>query len=101
MFVLFVIISGTLCQKATNSTTHHAEDQALRNLQRIKLNKRIERKTLLRGFNIVVFRMSRTYMLGNSRPCERKCMKLIRKRRNWIRNVYFSNSEGNIEKLDL
>ena len=73
-----------------NSLTHHAEDQALRNFQKKKKDRQITKELLRRGIVLVVLRLNRGGSLGYSLPCPCKCQKLIHKRSNWIRKVYYS-----------
>lgn len=54
-----------------------------------------------RNYTLIVLRITRTGVLGNSRPC-RDCITSISKSALNIRNVYYSTSDGNItsERVD-
>jgi hypothetical protein len=73
--------------------TIHAEQDAINRLPILP------KKKTLANINILVIRISKSGKLGTSKPCE-KCiyaMKMLPERRGYrIKNVYYSNVEGNI-----
>lgn len=77
----------------------HAETDVLR---KIKKNKKARSKKIVR-FDLIVIRVSKTGILGSSKPCS-NCLKHLMEVRQYgiyIDNVYYSTSNGSIEKSKL
>ena len=78
-----------------NGSTIHAEHSAIN-----KLKTRDKNKKLLK-INIVVIKISNTGLIGMSKPCKHcveNMQKLANRKGYYIENVYFSNSDRQIEK---
>jgi len=77
----------------------HAEFDALKKLPKIK-----EKTKKLIDLNILVIRLSTTNKLQNSKPCF-NCIKMMKsfpiKKGYIIKNIYYSNDEGEIIKTNL
>ena len=77
----------------------HAEDHAVRRLPPLPSNRK-----RLHKLDILVVRVSKTGVMGNSKPCH-SCLMVLSKhlpQRGYIlANVYFSNEQGNIQCTKL
>lgn len=76
----------------------HAEHDAINKL------KPIERKKKLESINLLVIRFSKNNKIQNSKPCA-KCiqtMKILPEKKGYkIKNIYYSNDNGEIVKSSL
>lgn len=76
----------------------HAEHDAINKL------KPLEKKKHLEGINMLVIRLSKNNRLQNSKPCA-NCIRMMRilpeKKGYKIRNIYYSNDNGEIVKSSL
>ena len=76
----------------------HAEHDAINKL------KPLQRKNRLETVNILVVRFSKNNKLQNSKPCANciQTMKNLPQKKGYrIRNIYYSNDNGDIEKTNL
>jgi cytidine deaminase len=76
----------------------HAEHDAINRL------KPIRRKKHLQNVNILVVRLSKNNKLQNSKPCANciENMKILPEKKGYrIRNIYYSNENGEIAKSSL
>lgn len=77
----------------------HAEDHAVQRLPSLPNNRK-----RLHKLDILVVRVSKTGVMGNSKPCHNCLMVLsqqLPQRGYTISNVYFSNEHGNIQCMKL
>jgi hypothetical protein len=77
----------------------HAEDHAVQRLPPQPSNRK-----RLHKLDILVVRVSKTGMMGNSKPCHHCLMLLAQQlppRGYYISNVYFSNEQGDIQCMKL
>ena len=76
----------------------HAEHNALIKLKPLKIKKQLE------PINLLVIRLSKTNKIQSSKPCS-NCIKIIdfipEKKGYKIKNIYYSDNEGNIIKTNL
>lgn len=76
----------------------HAEHNALIKLKPLKFKKKLE------SINLLVIRLSKTNKIQSSKPCS-NCIKIIdlipKKKGYKIKNIYYSDNEGNIVKTTL
>jgi cytidine deaminase len=76
----------------------HAEYDALRKLPHLKQKKKMT------GISLLVLRLSKTNKIQSSKPCY-KCVKMLNKIPTKIgyslRNIYYSDGNGNIVKTSL
>lgn len=77
-----------------SSLTTHAEMECVKRLA-FQMSKRRLRRTMV---DLVVIRASPTGVLGNSQPCRHCAIELMKHKHIQLRNIYFSNSKGDIEK---
>lgn len=84
--------------KTGSTKSIHAEEDAMRKFSKLAKYRRFIKKG--GNVDILIFRLSRTGNLGNSKPCKNCAMHLSKYEFN-VNNVYYSNSEGEIvcEKL--
>jgi len=89
--------SSALIGYSTNSI--HAEDAGMNKFNRINNYKRIINRS--DTLDILVIRISRSGILGNSRPCK-NCIRRLGKLGHKIKHVYYTTNEGSIvrEKFD-
>jgi hypothetical protein len=76
----------------------HAEHDAINRL------KPLQRKKHLQSINILVIRLSKNNKIQNSKPCANciKNMKLLPEKKGYkIRNIYYSDDNGEIVKSSL
>ena len=76
----------------------HAEHDAI-----LKL-KPLERKKKLQSINLLVIRFSKNNKLQNSKPCANciQTMKILPEKKGYkIKNIYYSNDNGEIIKTNL
>jgi len=76
----------------------HAEHDAINKL------KPLYRKKKLESINIIVIRFSKNNKLQNSKPCANciKTMKILPEKKGYkIKNIYYSNENGQIIKTNL
>lgn len=76
----------------------HAEHDAINSL------KPLHRKNHLQNVNILVIRISKYNKLQNSKPCANciETMKILPEKKGYrIRNIYYSNENGDIIKSNL
>ncbi len=76
----------------------HAEHDAINRL------KPLQRKKHLQNINILVIRLSKNNKIQNSKPCANciKNMKLLPEKKGYkIRNIYYSDDNGEIVKSSL
>lgn len=81
-----------------NDSGIHAEHDAINKLKPLKRNKRLE------SINILVIRFSKNNKLQNSKPCANciKIMKTLPQKKGYIiKNIYYSNNNGEIVKSNL
>lgn len=81
-----------------NSPGIHAEQDAINKLKPLK------RKKHLQNINILVVRFSKNNKLQNSKPCANciKIMKSLPEKKGYrIKNIYYSNENGEILKNSL
>lgn len=77
----------------------HAEDHAIQ-----RLPSRPSNKKRLHKLDILVVRVSKTGLMGNSKPCHHCLMLLsqqLPQRGYYISHVYFSNEQGDIQCMKL
>jgi hypothetical protein len=76
----------------------HAEHNALTKLKPLKIKKQLE------SVNLLVIRLSKSNKIQSSKPCS-NCIKIIdvipEKKGYKIKNIYYSDNEGNIIKTNL
>ena len=81
-----------------NDAGIHAEHNALIKLKPLKFKKQLE------SINLLVIRLSKTNKIQSSKPCS-NCIKMIdfipEKKGYKIKNIYYSDNEGNIIKTNL
>lgn len=89
--------SSALINHSTNSI--HAEDAGMNKFNRINNHRRIINRS--DTLDILVIRISRSGILGNSRPC-RNCIRRLSKIGYKIKHVYYTTNDGSIvrEKFD-
>lgn len=76
----------------------HAEHDAINKL------KPLDRKKHLQNINILVVRITKNNTLHNSKPCANclEIMKILPEKKGYrIRNIYYSDDNGNIVKSNL
>ena len=76
----------------------HAEHDAITRLKQLK------KKKHLRNVNMLVIRISKNNKLQNSKPCANciETMKILPEKKGYhIRNIYYSNENGDIIKSSL
>ena len=84
--------------KSKNDPGIHAEHDAIIGLKPLK------RKNHLQNVNMLVIRISKNNKLQNSKPCANciETMKILPEKKGYrIRNVYYSNENGDIIKSSL
>jgi hypothetical protein len=81
-----------------NEAGIHAEHNALTKLKPLQFKKNLE------PINLLVIRLSKTNKIQSSKPCS-NCIKIIdcipEKKGYKIKNIYYSDNEGNIVKTTL
>jgi len=81
-----------------NEAGVHAEHDALKKLKPLKIKKNLE------SINLLVIRLSKKNKIQSSKPCN-NCINLINlipeKKGYKIKNIYYSDHEGNIVKTTL
>ena len=82
------------CTLKSSLPSVHADDDGLTKLNKINKYRRFISST--DWIDIVVLRISKTGVLGNSRPC-RDCLLRMSKCSFNIHTVYYSTSQGTIE----
>ena len=81
-----------------NEAGIHAEHNVLTKLKPLKFKKNLE------SINLLVIRLSKTNKIQSSKPCNNciKIMDLMPKKKGYkIKNIYYSDHEGNIVKTTL
>ena len=76
----------------------HAEHDAINRLKPLQRNKHLQ------NINILVIRLSKNNKIQNSKPCTNciKNMKLLPEKKGYkIRNIYYSDDNGEIVKSSL
>lgn len=76
----------------------HAEHDAINKLKPLSRNKH------LKNINMLVIRFSKNYKIQNSKPCANciKTMKTLPEKKGYrIKNIYYSNQNGEIVKSNI
>lgn len=81
-------------KRYNSAVTTHAEMDCLKRLA-FKMCKVRHRRIIT---DLVVIRVNNDGTLGNSQPCKHCAIELIKNKKITIRHLYFSNSDGKIEK---
>lgn len=81
-----------------NNAGVHAEHDAINKLKPLERNKKLE------PINLLVIRFSKNNKLQNSKPCANciQTMKILPEKKGYrIKNIYYSNDNGEIVKTSL